>query len=100
MTLQNTHTFETLEPEEVLKRAIKFEHSIFLLQFAFQKTNAAANVGASTSYNSGVKIKQEPVMAVRNSTGSTRNQLYKRESNKRPKNNRPNNSSGKIKPCN
>ena len=29
MTLQNTHSFETLEPEELLKRAIKFEHSIF-----------------------------------------------------------------------
>ena len=37
MTLQNTHTFETLEPEEVLKRAIKFEYSI-LTTMAFQKT--------------------------------------------------------------
>ena len=72
MTLQDTLTFETLEPEEVLKRAIKFEYSK-LTTMAFQKTNAAANVGASTSYNSGVKIKQDPVMVVRNSSGSTRN---------------------------
>ena len=27
MTLQGTLTFETLDPEEILKRAIKFEHS-------------------------------------------------------------------------
>ena len=27
MTLQDTLTFEMLDPEEVLKRAIKFEHS-------------------------------------------------------------------------
>ena len=39
-------------------------------------------------------------MAVRNSTGSTKNQLYKRESKKRPKNNRPNNSSGRVKSFN
>ena len=57
MTLKETLTFKTLEPEEVLKRAIKFEHSK-LNTLAFQKTNAAATVGASTFYNSGVKIKQ------------------------------------------
>ena len=99
MTLQGTLTFETLEPEEVLKRAIKFEHKK-LTTMAFQLTNAAANVGTSTSYNSGVKIKQEPVMVVRNSSGSRRNQQYKRNSNKRPNNNRLNNSSGRAKPCN
>ena len=72
MTLQDTLTIETLEPEEVLKRVIKFEHSN-LTTLAVQKTNAAAKAGASSSYNSAVKIKQEPVMAVRNSSGSTRN---------------------------
>ena len=74
----------------------KESHKIRTKQFAFQKTKAAANVGASTSYIFGVKIKQEPVMAVRNSTGSTRNQQYERESNKRPNNNRPNTSSGRV----
>ena len=46
---------------------------------AFQKTNAAATVGTSSNYNSGMRIKQEPVMAVRNSTGNTKNQQYKRK---------------------
>ena len=93
LTMQDTLTFETLDPEEVLKRAIKIEHSK-LTTMAFQKTNAAATVGTSNNYNSGVRIKQEPVMAVRNSTGNTKNQQYKREAN----NNR--NSNGKTKPCN
>ena len=99
MTLQDTHRFETLDPEEVLKRAIKLEHSK-LTTMAFQKTNAAATVGAGNNYNSGVKIKQEPVMAARNSTGSTKNQQYKREANKRQNNNITNHSNGKTKTCN
>ena len=73
MTLQDTLTFETLDPEEVLKRAIKFEHSK-LTTMAFQKTNAAATGGSSNNYTSGVRIKQEPVMAVRNLSGTTKNQ--------------------------
>ena len=71
ITLQDTLTFETLDPEEVLKRAIKFEHSK-LTTMAFQQTNAAAAVGMGNNYNSGVRIKQTPVMAVRNSTGNTK----------------------------
>ena len=66
---------------------------------AFQKTNAALTVGAAKHYNSGLKIKQEPVMAIRNLTGSTKNQQYKRKANKRQNNNRTNNSNGKIKSC-
>ena len=73
-------TFETLDPEEVLKRAIKFEHSK-MTTIAFQKKNAATTVGTGNNYNSGVNIKQEPLMAVRNSTGNTKNQQYKREAN-------------------
>ena len=80
--LQGTLTIETLDPEEVLKRAIKFEHSK-LTTMAFQRTNAAATVGTDNNYNSAVRIKQEPVMAVRNSTVNTKNQQYKREANKR-----------------
>ena len=75
MTLQETLTFEMLDPEAVLKRAIKFEHSK-LTTVAFQKTSATATVGAGNNYNSGVRIKQDPVMAVRHSTGSTKNQHY------------------------
>ena len=85
MTLQDTLTFETLDPEKVLKRAIKCEHSK-LTTMAFQKTNAAATVGTGNNYNSGVRIKQEPVMAARNSKGNTKNQQYKREANKRQNN--------------
>ena len=59
MTFQDTPTFETLYPEEVLKRAIKFEHSK-LTRMAFQNTSAEAG-GTSNNYNSGVRIKQEPV---------------------------------------
>ena len=96
MTLQDTLTFETLDPEEVLKRAIIFQHSK-LTTMAFQKTNAAAIVGAGNNYNSGVRIKQEPVIAVRNSTRNKKNQQNKREANKRQNSYR--NSNGKTKPC-
>ena len=98
MTLQDTLTFKTLDPEEVFKRAINFEHSK-LTTMAFQKTNAAATGGTSSNYNSGVRTKQEPPMAVRNSTGNAKNQQYnKRETNKRKNNNR--NSNTKAKPYN
>ena len=53
MTLQDT-LFETLAPEEVLKRAIKFGQSK-LSTILFQKTNAAAVAESSTNYNSGGK---------------------------------------------
>ena len=66
---------------------------------AFQKTNAAATGGTSNNYNSGVRIKQESVMAVRNSTGNTKNQKNSKcETNKRQNNNK--NSNTKVKPCN
>ena len=86
MTLQDALTFETLIPEEVLKRAIKFKHSK-LTTMAFQKTNAAATGGTSNNNTSGVRIKQEPVMAVRTSSGTTKNQ-NRRETNKRQNNNK------------
>ena len=86
MTLQDTLTFETLDPEEVLKRAIKFEHSK-LTTMALQKTNAAATGGSSNNYISGVRIKQEPVMAVRNLAGTNKTP-NRRESNKRQNNNK------------
>ena len=96
MTLQDTLTFETIDPEEVLKRAIKFEHSK-LTTMAFQKTNAAATGGSSNNYISGVRIKQEPVMVVRNLAGTNKTP-NSRESNKRQNNNK--NQNTKTKPCN
>ena len=86
MTLQDTLTFETLDPEEVLKKAIKFEHSK-LTTMAFQKTNAAATGGSSNKYTSVVRIKQEPVMAVQKLSGTTKTP-NRRESNKRQNNNK------------
>ena len=50
MTLQHTLTFEALDPEEVLKRAIKFKHSK-LTTMAFLKTNEAATGGIDNNYN-------------------------------------------------
>ena len=95
MTLQDTLTFETLDPE-VLKRAIKFEHSK-LTTMAFQKTNAAATGGSSSNYTSSVRIKQEPVMAVRNLAGTTKTP-NRREANKKQNNNKNQNTT--TKRCN
>ena len=64
---------------------------------AFQKTNAAATGGSSNNYTSGVRINQEPVMAVRNLSGATKTP-NRRESNKRQNNNK--NQNTKTKPCN
>ena len=82
--LQDTPTFETLAPEEVFKRVIKFEHNK-LTTMAFQKVKLATAAGTSTSHKSGVKIKQEPVMTLRISNGSTRKQPIKSKNIKRPK---------------
>ena len=50
---------------------------------AYQNTNAAAAAGSNTNYNSGVKIKQKLVKAVRTSNGGSRQQPFKRENNKK-----------------
>ena len=63
--LQETLTFETLPPDEVLKRALKFEQSIQSIQ-AFQKSTLGT-VQAVTHSSSQIKSKQEPIMAVGNS---------------------------------
>ena len=64
-------TFETFTPDEVLKRAIKFEQSKQTTQ-AFQKSAAGSSMGAKL-FEPQTKIKQEPIMAVGN-----QNQNYKR----------------------
>ena len=66
---------------------------------AFQKTNAAIVAETSTSYNSGVRIKQRPVMTLQNPIGTSRKEQYKRENNKRQNNTRPKSSVGQAKPC-
>ena len=68
-----------------------------LFVLATEKTNAAATGGTSNNYTSGVRIKQEPVMAVRILSGTTKNQ-NRRETNERQNNKKNHNM--KTKPCN
>ena len=83
VVLQDTLTFETFSPEEVMKRALKFEQSKQTTQ-AFQKTNART---ASTAQVIGtMKIKQEPIMSIGNKNAYGRrqpNNMYKKKSSDR-----------------
>ena len=72
VVLQDTLTFETFSPEEVLTRAIKFEQSKQTTQ-AFQKSSTSTNNSRLFS-NSQMKIKQEPVMAIGNKGYNSRRQ--------------------------
>ena len=60
--LQDTLTFETFTPDEVLKRALKFEQSKHTTQ-ALQKSNTN-NAGASQNHGTTMKIKQKPILNV------------------------------------
>ena len=71
VVLQDTLTFETFSPEEVLKRALKFEQSKQTTQ-AFQKTNATT--ASTVQVNGAAKIKQEPIMSIGNKNASGRRQ--------------------------
>ena len=73
--LQDSLTFETLPPDEVLKRALKFEQSKQTTQ-AFQKTNMTT-ASTISQFGSRIKIKQEPKLAVRNRGQA--NKRYKRD---------------------
>ena len=70
--LQDTLTFETFTPDEVLKRAIKFEHSKQTTR-AFQRAGSGSS-GVGQLRTPQIKIKQEPIMAVGN-----KNSNYKRQ---------------------
>ena len=62
--LQDIFTFETLPPDEVLKRALKFEQSKQTTQ-AFQKSTLGTAQTISQS-GSHIRIKWEPFLAVGN----------------------------------
>ena len=62
--LQDTLTFETFTPDEILKRAIKFEHNKQTTQ-AFQRAGSGSS-GVGQLREPQIKIKQEPIMAVGN----------------------------------
>ena len=95
-TLQDTLAFETFTPDEELKRAIKFEQSKQRTQ-AFQKS-VTGNTSVGQFPGPQFKIKQEPIMTVRN-----RNSNYKRpnrdQSKKKWNDNRNANSRTDKKPC-
>ena len=83
VVLQDTLTFETFSPEEVLKRALKFEQSKQTTQ-AFQKTNATT--ASTAQVNGTMKIKQEPIMSIGNKNAYGRrqqNNMYKKKSSDR-----------------
>ena len=83
VVLQDTLTFETFSPEEVLKRALKFEQSKQTTQ-AFQKTNATT--ASTAQVNGTMKIKQEPIMSIGNKNAYGRrqpNNMYKKKSSGR-----------------
>ena len=80
VVLQDTLTFETFSPEEVLKRALKFEQSKQTTQ-AFQKTNATT--ASAAQVHETMKIKQEPIMSIGNKNANGRrqpNNMYKKKS--------------------
>ena len=74
--LQDTLTFETLPPGEVLKRAIKFQQSKQSTQ-AFQKSTLGT-AQTITQPSSQIKIKQEPILAVGNRNQNNRKNYRER----------------------
>ena len=85
VVLQDTLTFETFSPEEVLKRALKFEQSKQTTQ-TFQKTNETT--ASTAQVNGTMKIKQEPIMSIGNKNAYGRrqpNNMYKKKSSDRKK---------------
>ena len=94
--LQDTLTFELFAPDEVLKRAIKFEQSKQTTQ-AFQKSVLGSSSGGQFS-GPQIKIKQEPIMVVGN-----KNQNYRRSNRdqfkKKWNNNKDTKNRTEKKPC-
>ena len=97
--LQDTLTFETLPPDEVLTSALKFKQSEQTTQ-AFQKTTLGT---AQTISQSGLhlKKKQEPIFAVGNRLQQNRRYNRERSRQKQPDGRAPEKySTEDRKPCN
>ena len=71
VVLQDTLTFGTFSPGEVLKRELKFELSKQTTQ-AFQKSNTAT--ASAGQVHGTMKIKQEPIMNIGNKNANGRRQ--------------------------
>ena len=94
--LQDTLTFETFTPDEVLKRAIKFEQSRQTTQ-AFQ-ISGNGSTGVGQVRETQIKLKQEPIMAVGNKNSNYRRQK-ENQSQKRWNDNKSTNPRSDQKPC-
>ena len=97
VVLQDTLTFETFSPEEVLKRAKKFEHSKQTTQ-AFQESSTSTNNSGLFS-NSQMKIKQEPVMAIGNKGYNSKRQSQNQNRRKQYESKNTQRSKGDQKQC-
>ena len=95
--LQDTLTFETFSPEEVLKRAIKFEHRKQTTQ-AFQKSSSSTNNSGLFS-NSQLQIKQEPIMAIGNKGYNSKRQSQNQNRRKQYENKNTQKAKGDQKRC-
>ena len=95
VVLQDTLTFETFSPEEVLKRAIKFEQSKQTTQ-AFQKYSTSTT-NSGWFLNSQMKINQEPVMTFGNKNSKRQGQNQNRR--KQYENKNTQRSTGDQKQC-
>ena len=97
VVLQDTLTFETFSSEEVLKRAIKFEHSKQTTQ-AFQKSSSSTNNSKLFS-NSQLKIKQEPIMAIGNKGYNSKRRKQNQNRRKQYENKNTQKAKGDQKQC-
>ena len=96
VALQDTLTFETFTPGEVLKRALKFEQSNQTSQ-AFQKSNTIT--AGAVQVHGTMKIKQEPIMNVGNKSTNSRRQSREPYKKRAPLDRREGRSSTDKKMC-
>ena len=95
--LQDTLTFETFTPKEVVKRAIKLEQSKQTTQAIQRSSTSTTNTGLFS--NAQTKIKQEPIMAIGNKGYNPRRQGRDQNKRKSYENRHSTRSKGDQKLC-
>ena len=96
VALQDTLTFETFTPREVLKRVLKFEQNKQTTQ-EFQKSSTMT-AGAVHAHGT-MKIKQEPIMNVGNKSTNSRRQSREPYKKRAPPDRREGKNSTDTKTC-
>ena len=91
---QDTLTFETFPPDEVLKRALTFEKSKQTKQ-VFQKSNAST-ASAGKLNGAQMKIKQVPIMAIGNK-GPNKKRYYREQCKRKTNETKSNVRSGNAR---